>query len=106
MNLVENGASLPSYILAKYAKKYVAVLLSGEGGDELFSAYAIYSAWKVAKYYNKLCPKLLRKLIFFLAHQIPSNYKKLSFDFMAKRFTEGSKLHPALGPYLLEASLY
>ena len=90
-----NGASIPSYILAKNAKEYVDVLLSGEGGDEVFNAYAIYIAWKVSKYYKKLCPNVLRNFIFWLIHKVPCNYQKLSFDFMAKRFTEGCRLHPA-----------
>ena len=58
--------------------------------------YSIYAAWKMAKYYKKFCPKLLRKFIFWSIHQLPSNYSKLSFDFMAKRFTEGCELHPAV----------
>ena len=91
-----NGATVPSYILAKEAKKTVDVLLSGEGGDEVFSAYSVYAAWKVAKYYKKLCPKILRKMIYLGVHALPSDYKKLSFDFMAKRFTEGCELHPGL----------
>ncbi|MCY4643455.1 MAG: asparagine synthase (glutamine-hydrolyzing), partial [Bacteriovoracales bacterium] len=91
-----NGATVPSYILAKEAKKNVDVLLSGEGGDEVFNAYSVYAAWKIAKYYKKLCPKLLRKMIYHGVHALPSDYRKLSFDFMAKRFTEGCELHPGI----------
>jgi asparagine synthase (glutamine-hydrolysing) len=86
---------MPSYILAKEAKKHVDVLLSGEGGDEVFNAYSIYTAWKVKKLYTSYCPKPVRKLAHWFAHQLPSDYRKLSFDFMAKRFTEGAELHPA-----------
>ena len=90
-----NGATMPSYILAKEAKKYVDVLLSGEGGDEVFNAYSIYTAWKIKKLYTTYCPKMLRQSLHWLAHRLPSNYEKLSFDFKAKRFTEGAELHPA-----------
>lgn len=90
-----NGAPIPIYILAKHASKHVKVLLSGEGGDEVFNAYSVYQAWKVKKNYTKFCPKFIRNITYSLVHKLPSNYSKLSFDFQAKRFTEGCELHPA-----------
>mgnify|MGYP001267814321 CR=1 FL=1 len=90
-----NGAAIPSFILAKEAKKEVSVLLNGEGGDETFSAYSIYGAYRAKNLYTKFAPKLLRKLIHNLVHKLPSSYKKLSLDFQFKRFTEGAELHPA-----------
>ncbi len=90
-----NGAAIPSFILAKEAKKEVSVLLNGEGGDETFSAYSIYGAYRAKNIYTKFAPKPLRKLIYNLAHKLPTSYKKLSLDFQLKRFTEGAELHPA-----------
>jgi asparagine synthase (glutamine-hydrolysing) len=90
-----NGASIPSFLLAKEAKKNVSVLLSGEGGDEVFSAYSIYSAYKVKNLYTKYSTPALRKMIYWFAHLLPTSYKKLSLDFQMKRFTEGAELHPA-----------
>ncbi|MBS3068347.1 asparagine synthase (glutamine-hydrolyzing) [Candidatus Micrarchaeota archaeon] len=37
-----DAAALPVYKLSKYAKKYVTVVLTGEGGDELFAGYNRY----------------------------------------------------------------
>lgn len=90
-----NGAAIPSFILAKEAKKEVSVLLNGEGGDETFSAYSIYGAYRAKNLYTKFVPKPLRKLIHNLVHKLPTSYKKLSLDFQLKRFTEGAELHPA-----------
>jgi len=90
-----DGSALPSFILAKQAKKEVSVLLSGEGGDEIFSAYSTYGAYKIKNWYTKLTPRFLRKIIKKAVHMLPTSYKKLSFDFQAKRFTEGAELHPA-----------
>ncbi len=90
-----NGAAIPSFILAKEAKKEVSVLLNGEGGDETFSAYSIYGAYRAKSLYTKFAPKPLRKLIYNLVHKLPTSYKKLSLDFQLKRFTEGAELHPA-----------
>lgn len=90
-----DGSAIPSYILSAYSKKHVDVLLSGEGGDEVFNAYSIYGAYKIRDWYTRYTPKSLRDIAYWGAHKLPSSYKKLSFDFQAKRFTEGSSLHPA-----------
>jgi asparagine synthase (glutamine-hydrolysing) len=36
---IGDAATLPTMILSKYAKKYVSVVLAGEGGDEILSGY-------------------------------------------------------------------
>lgn len=86
-----DGAAIPSFILANEASKYVKVLLSGEGGDEVFNAYPTISAYQYRKYY-RMAPSLIRTGIKTLIHSLPANYSKLSFDFKAKRFTEGAEL--------------
>lgn len=87
-----DGAAVPSFILAKEAAKYVRVLLSGEGGDETFTAYETHRAWKARKLYRSFVPKPLRDLVRVGVHALPTDYRKLSFDFVAKRFTEGSEM--------------
>lgn len=87
-----NGAAIPSYLMAREAAKDVTVLLSGEGGDETFTAYETHRAWKVRHYWRKFAPRPLRRLAHGVAHALPSNYSKLSFDFLAKRFTEGAEM--------------
>lgn len=87
-----NGACIPSFILAKKASPIVKVLLSGEGGDELFNAYPSIAAYQVRKLYRSFVPAPIRKLLIRAIHQLPSNYTKLSFDFKAKRFSAGAEL--------------
>ena len=87
-----DGAAIPSYILAREAKKYVSVLLSGEGGDETFNAYETHMACLMRNWYRKALPRPLRWLAYHTAHALPVNHRKLSFDFLAKRFTEGARL--------------
>ncbi|MFA6030290.1 MAG: asparagine synthase (glutamine-hydrolyzing) [Elusimicrobiota bacterium] len=41
---VADSAILPTYLLAKYARKRVKVVLTGEGADELFGGYNRYKA--------------------------------------------------------------
>lgn len=58
-----DASSLPMLLLAKETKKEVTVVLSGDGGDELFYGYERYSI--VENYYKKFykIPKLGRSLL-------------------------------------------
>jgi asparagine synthase (glutamine-hydrolysing) len=86
-----DGAAVPNYLLAREAKKDVRVLLSGEGGDEVFNAYETHGAFKVRRLYRRLAPRLLRAALREAARRLPSSYKKLSLDFLLKRFTAGAE---------------
>ncbi len=87
-----NGANIPSFILAKEAAPIVKVLLSGEGGDELFNAYPSISAYQARHLYRTFVPSPIRTLLRKGIHSLPANYSKLSFDFKAKRFSAGAEL--------------
>lgn len=87
-----DGAAIPSYILAREAKKFVSVLLSGEGGDEVFNAYETHVAYKARKFYRRYFAKPFRLLAKWFAYRMPTSYSKLSLDFVAKRFATGSEL--------------
>ncbi|MDO8554693.1 MAG: asparagine synthase (glutamine-hydrolyzing) [Candidatus Micrarchaeota archaeon] len=52
-----DAAALPLYRLSKYAKKYVTVVLAGEGGDELFGGYNRY---KFFSNYFSMIPNSIR----------------------------------------------
>lgn len=90
-----DGACVPSYLLAKEATKYVSVLLSGEGGDEVFNAYETHAAYKARKLYRAMAPRALRSLVRRGVHRMPCSYNKLSPDFVAKRFVDGTELDTA-----------
>lgn len=87
-----DGSAIPTYMLAREARKHVTVLLSGEGGDEFFGGYDTHAAMKVRKAYRMLPPLLRRRIIGPLAHALPVSHRKLSLDFKARRFTEGAEL--------------
>lgn len=90
-----NGASVPLLLLSRLAAREVKVLLLGEGGDEVFNAYETHRAWRVRELYRRWTPAPLRAAARALAHALPCDYRKLSFDFVAKRFTAGAELGPA-----------
>lgn len=95
-----DGSAIPFFLLAREARKHVKVLLSGEGGDEISNAYETHMANHVARMYRKWIPSPLRRVNRFLAGKLPVSYNKLSFDFLARRFTTGAEKSPP------EAHLY
>jgi len=95
-----DGAAIPLFLLAKEAKRYVSILLSGEGGDEIFNAYETHRAFKARKMYRAFAPAAARRMLLRLAKKMPVSFRKLSLDFVAKRFTRGAELD-APGAHLL-----
>ncbi|MBI3298698.1 MAG: asparagine synthase (glutamine-hydrolyzing) [Elusimicrobia bacterium] len=87
-----DGAAIPMFLLARQAAEHVKVLLSGEGGDEVFLAYETYRAYNARRAYRRALPAPLRRLVREACRRLPVSHDKLSFDFLAKRFSEGAEL--------------
>jgi len=64
-----DSLSVAMYYISELARKYVKVVLGGEGGDELFAGYDRYYGNLYASYYA-LIPPTLRKSVFGKALEI------------------------------------
>jgi asparagine synthase (glutamine-hydrolysing) len=58
-----DAANFPTYLLSKFAKEYVTVSLSGEGGDEIFGGYRRYVVENFIAHYPALVGLLNNKLV-------------------------------------------
>lgn len=58
---ISNPTSIAMMYLARQAKKEVSVVLSGNGGDELFGGYERYRLALLSSHYRKI-PKFLRRI--------------------------------------------
>src|SRR6266566_3139078 len=74
---VSEPSDLGVYLVSKLARKYVKVVLSGEGGDELFAGYPKYVVDWMARYYHVLPAPVRNKMITPLLEQLPYSMRKL-----------------------------
>ena len=70
---VADSAFITTYLVAKFARQDVKVILSGVGGDELFGGYRRYLGDYYAERYNRLPTWLRRTLIAPIARSLPAD---------------------------------
>jgi asparagine synthase (glutamine-hydrolysing) len=84
-----DSSALPTYAVCELAGRHVKVVLSGEGGDELFGGYHTYVA-------DLLAPRLapIAAAIRPLVERLPTSTRRVSLDYRAKRFVRAAHLPP------------
>jgi asparagine synthase (glutamine-hydrolysing) len=84
-----DSSALPTYLVSGLAADEVKVVLTGEGGDELFGGYYTYTADWLAPRVGPLAAAGRR-----LIERLPSSSGARALDDKLKRFARGARLPP------------
>ncbi|MBN1977745.1 MAG: asparagine synthase (glutamine-hydrolyzing) [Anaerolineae bacterium] len=85
-----DSSLIPTYLLSKFAREHVKVVLGGDGGDELFAGYPTLVAHRLIGYYERIVPWGVRAYVApKLLDWMPVSFSNISLDFRLRRFLAG-----------------
>ena len=89
----------PTYLVSQIAAREVKVVLSGDGGDELFAGYDWYVAERLASNLSRFGARGALSLLHAMSEWLPPSEKKKGAVNKLKRFLAGARLDPGLQHY-------
>ncbi len=80
-DLIADAAIIPIYLMAKSAKQYMTVALTGDGADEVFAGYSVYYRRQKYNFINSV-PKNIFELMFKFYDYIPFHIFRIGFSYL------------------------
>ena len=87
-----DSSQIPTYLIAKLAKKSVTVALSGDAGDEFYAGYKRYLTTRDLWFYLSKLPKHYKKYLALLLNnkRFKESIKDFSPEFLFKKYANSS----------------
>jgi asparagine synthase (glutamine-hydrolysing) len=85
-----DASFVPTYLLSKFARTHVKVVMGGDGSDELFAGYPTLVAHRLIAYYERAIPHLVRTYgVAQVLRHVPVSFDYFSREFKIRRFLAG-----------------
>jgi len=92
-------SAIPTFLVSELASRHVKVVLTGDGGDEIFAGYPTHVAYRVSRLFSMIPRWVRQNLINPVVMALPTSMERISFDYKAKRFVNGVDLPLDRGHY-------
>ncbi|PYN37297.1 MAG: asparagine synthase (glutamine-hydrolyzing) [Candidatus Rokuibacteriota bacterium] len=100
-----DASFLPKYVLSQHARQTVKVVLSGDGGDELFCGYPTFLAERWARWGRTLLPHTIQRHLGRALDRIRPSPRYGSVEFLLKQFVRALPHPSAVSTQLLLGGL-
>jgi asparagine synthase (glutamine-hydrolysing) len=87
-----DASIIPTFLLSRFARQRVKVVLSGEGADELFGGYPTYIGHRVADRLQALPAWLRHGIVRGARALLPVSMGNVGLDYLVERFAAGVDL--------------